>query len=508
MNNIKHLTALLLSFIVLSLNAQNYEDMLRYSQPQYSGTARTMAMGNAFASVGGDYGSLAINPAGIGVYRSSEFTFTPSVIMNSTSSTFLDNKTDETKLSFAPSQIGFVGTYKPMRDVKKGLVSSHFAIGYTRNNNFNYKSLAAARNTSQSLGGYFEHNANDADGYWSQLTSLAFDAYIIDEIDDGNGGSYYSSFMNPGDMVHQTNILEKEGYSGEINLTGGVNISNFLMVGGSVNIVTMRYKEEANYYEEYSLDNGQVNSYDVFDRFSVRNYLDVSGVGVNLKAGFILKPVNFFRIGAAYHTPTWYNIEEEFGTGIDAVFFNDIDAVGGNSTYAYDYENVFEYKVITPEKLVAGASFVIGKFAILSADYEYIDYANGKFKTNSTNYEDILAIRDASDALKYDLTSTHNFRAGAEFKLGKQVSLRGGYSWQESPYKVGEKDREITSYSAGLGFRNKNYFIDLAYKLSSFDNRFFNYNWDAEYDQDLGVPYETVAKTNDHFVALTMGWKF
>ncbi|WP_027470684.1 OmpP1/FadL family transporter [Saccharicrinis fermentans] len=493
---------------MISLNAQNYEDMLRYSQTQYSGTARTMAMGNAFASLGGDFGSLSINPAGIAVYRSSEFTLTPSIIINSTNSQLQGNKSDESKLSFAPSQIGFVGTYKPMRDVKNGLVSSHFSIGYSRNNNFNYKSMAAARNTDQSLARYFEENTNNSNDNWSQLSQLAYDSYLIDEVDDGMGGSYYSSFMNPGDKVHQTNILDKEGYSGEINLTGGVNISNILMLGASVNIVTMRYKEEAHYYEEYSLDDGQVNSYDVFNRYSVRNYLDASGVGINLKAGFIVKPMQFLRIGAAYHSPTWYNMEEEFGSGIDGLFFNDIDAVGGNSTYAHDYENIFEYKLITPEKLVAGASFVIGKIAIISADYEHINYANGKFKTNSNNYVDIAAIKEASDALEADLTSANNLRAGIEFRLGKQISLRGGYAYQGTPYKIEENDREIISYSAGLGFRNKNYFVDFAYKLSAYDSRYTSYNWDPSYDAELGIPYQTITETKDHFIALTMGWKF
>ena len=57
--------------------AKNVEDALRYSQIFYGGTARFMSMGGAFTAVGGDISSLSQNPAGIGVFRSSEITVTP-----------------------------------------------------------------------------------------------------------------------------------------------------------------------------------------------------------------------------------------------------------------------------------------------------------------------------------------------------------------------------------------------------------------------------------------------
>jgi hypothetical protein len=82
----------LLIFVALSIltgvNAQNVDDALRYSQIFYGGTARFMSMGGAFTALGGDISSLSQNPAGIGVFRSSELTITPQLFQIKTTAGF------------------------------------------------------------------------------------------------------------------------------------------------------------------------------------------------------------------------------------------------------------------------------------------------------------------------------------------------------------------------------------------------------------------------------------
>ena len=53
--------------------AQSTVDAYAISQNEMRGTARFMSMGGAFTALGGDLSVLGQNPAGIGVYRSSEF---------------------------------------------------------------------------------------------------------------------------------------------------------------------------------------------------------------------------------------------------------------------------------------------------------------------------------------------------------------------------------------------------------------------------------------------------
>ncbi len=499
------------------INAQTYEDVLRYSQPQYSGTARSVGMGGAFGSLGGDFSSLSINPAGIGAYRSSEFSFTPAITLNKTESNFnnlgtttLTNvPTEDNKSKLAINQIGYVGTYRPMRETTKGLVSTHFAIGYNRNNNFNYRSMAYARNVSNSMTDMFVINADYSDPtYLSGATGLAYDAYLIDLEDPDSGDLFYTNYFLADDKVHQTRIIEKDGYSGEFNFTFGANISNFVLVGGSLNINLLNYKEDSNYFEEFSEDNAAVGSTDPnFNHFSLSDYLNASGAGMNLKLGVILTPTKGLRVGLAYHTPTWYSIEEEYGSRIDGVFYNTIDDIGSNKTYAY-YDGEYDYKFQTPDKLVASASYILGKWAIFSVDYERINYANAKFKASVDDWNDITIINEQNEIIKDIFTTANNFRAGAEFRLNKQFSLRGGYALQASPYKEDPKDNEIKSISAGLGYRFNNYFFDVAYKLSSYNINYYNYNWDSSYDQYIGAPPIVKTDVKDNNIVFTFGVKF
>ena len=60
-------------------HAQNAYDALAFSENNYEGTARTVAMGNAFTALGGDLGAVTINPAGSAVAGYSQFSITPAL---------------------------------------------------------------------------------------------------------------------------------------------------------------------------------------------------------------------------------------------------------------------------------------------------------------------------------------------------------------------------------------------------------------------------------------------
>ena len=65
--------------LALATQAQNFEDIVRFSATPNNGTARVSAMGGAFTALGGDISAIAINPASVGVFRKSEISFTPFV---------------------------------------------------------------------------------------------------------------------------------------------------------------------------------------------------------------------------------------------------------------------------------------------------------------------------------------------------------------------------------------------------------------------------------------------
>lgn len=72
-----------LSLLSLQLGAQNMYDALRYSSDYYTGSARTLALGNAVTATGGDVATIAVNPAGGAVSGFSQVTVTPGLNISS-----------------------------------------------------------------------------------------------------------------------------------------------------------------------------------------------------------------------------------------------------------------------------------------------------------------------------------------------------------------------------------------------------------------------------------------
>ena len=75
----KYILIALVTSFTLGAWAQNEQDALRFSQTFYGGSSRTMSKGGAFGALGGDFGALSTNPAGVAKYRQGEFSFTPSL---------------------------------------------------------------------------------------------------------------------------------------------------------------------------------------------------------------------------------------------------------------------------------------------------------------------------------------------------------------------------------------------------------------------------------------------
>jgi len=520
----KVITSIVAISSCMAVGAQSYNDIVRYGQPQFNGTARATAMGGAFSSLGGDFSALSLNPAGIATYRSNEFSFTPAIISSPTNSHIngdvvgVSGTTNDNATTFTFNQIGFVGTYRPMREVTKGIVSTHFGIGYNRNNNFNYRSMATAYAVGNSMtdmiltnvDGLNENNWNkdypiDWDEY-SPYSGLAWGSYLLDINNEG----YYTSYLGIDDKVDQTRIINKSGYSGEFNITLGANISNKILIGGSINFATIDYSYSSTYFEQF---NTSVTTPDpgTFENFEVNNYIDATGKGINIKVGAIFKPIEDLRIGLSYHSPTWYNMRENYGYSIAPLFFNDIfnedgDNIGKNHYSGIDLK--YDYQLNSPDKIIAGLSYIIGKKAILSFDYERVNYSGSKFKSNYDILDDINFIVIQNNNIKTYLTSTNNFRFGTEIKVNDYFSIRGGYDLINSPYKETSTESKIKSISTGFGYRVKNYFIDATYKVSSFEESYFTYEFNKNPEKDYIIPPTVKSETKDHNFILTMGWKF
>ena len=110
------------------------------SQRNYAyGTARSSAMAGAFTSLGGDLASMGINPAGLGMYRSSEFGLSLAVETNSTHENYPGTlwREDYNSTRFIPTNVSLaLNLYQGSGT----LTSFTFGFGYNRRADFNYRS--------------------------------------------------------------------------------------------------------------------------------------------------------------------------------------------------------------------------------------------------------------------------------------------------------------------------------------------------------------------------------
>src|SRR5690606_10256320 len=122
-----------------SLHAQDEMDIYRYSQTMVQGTARSLGFGGALGSIDGDFSTLSVNPAGIGIYRSSEFMFSPSLKFLSQESQYGGQQVGSSNARFNINNLGGVFTSMPKGKSRqnKPWKSTSFGIGFNRIADFN-----------------------------------------------------------------------------------------------------------------------------------------------------------------------------------------------------------------------------------------------------------------------------------------------------------------------------------------------------------------------------------
>ena len=474
-----------LLFTMSSVFAQNEIDALRYSQYFPSGTARSIGMGGAIGAVGGDFTGLSINPAGIGLYRQSEFSFSPSLSWNNTSSDFLGNTFEDVKYNFNFGNLGMVFNNDLHRE--SGWVSTSFGIGYNRLNSFNQTIYMSGINNNSSLLDNFVDYANgtlpaNLNDYYE---GVAFDTYAIDTV---STTSYFNDFNLDGYGQKQSREVKSKGSTGEYAFSFGANYSHRLYIGATIGIQRVRYEQDIIHTES---DPGDIINY--MDYFNFYENLRTTGVGYTFKIGAIARPFDFLRVGAAFHLPTFYNLKDEYSTSMEANF----DAEDSNLGFQEAFSPLGEYKyqLRSPSRLILSATGTIGKMGMISADYEFVDYTKANLDANDYRFEDENAAIDAI------YRAAHNLRLGGELRLGLAY-LRAGYAFYASPFATSEPnvDADNQILTAGFGFRNKDYFVDFSFSNNSSQTRYYMY-----------VPQMTDGSLNTsdaNSIQMTMGFRF
>ncbi|MEM0997349.1 MAG: hypothetical protein AAGN35_09735 [Bacteroidota bacterium] len=478
------LTALLLFVLfALELPAQNEIDALRFSSSSPVGTARALGAGGAFSAVGADFSAASLNPAGLALYRRNDLMFTPTLRVNNTQTDYVGRTSNTSASRFGISNFGYVyagkvAKWNPTtrrRDyVDRGLKSYSFSFGFNQTNNFRRNINANAFNPENSITDYF---AEQAQGSFSadlpnqlSLAGLAWNAYAIDS--SGFDGNYIGSAQG-GNINQRADIFER-GRANDWTIGLAGNVSDIFYIGGGIGIHGLRYEYSLDYREEDLLDvhNTWSNDSVPFSSLRMTDGFTTRGSGLNLKIGMILRPVDFFRVGISFTSPTWYSLTDNYTTDIsgfldgDATVYESVEPLTG----------VYSYNLATPYRVTAGAMLLLGKLMFISADFEYIDYTTARFSSEAGPGNPFFYdFQTENNNINQFFTSAYNLRLGTELRLGRG-RLRAGYAnygavlrdeylsyvdYANGTLAQLPSNRHI--FTGGLGYKSRSFYIDVAY---------------------------------------------
>jgi hypothetical protein len=489
-----------ISFLLIACSAftQDLTDALRYSNYHISGTARSAAMGNAFGALGGDFSSLSINPAGVGVYRAGEFTITPSLGQSNVDGTYLGNTVSDSKYNISLDNIGYVANFNLGENSESGLVSVNVGLGFNKLGSFTMSSLAEGFNSNHSLLAYFTENANNSGLSSSQLDPyyerLAWNTDLL--LYDNDKKEYFNDITDSNYGQAQRSTIDRRGYINEYLLSVAANFNHRFYFGATLGIHDVYYKENADLYEWDEQGNTPY-----FNNFNFNTYLKTAGNGVNLKLGAILRPIDQLRLGFAFHSPTFYKLNDLYDSGMRSSITYD-DGATEETPASPDKQGVYDYEIETPMKLIASGALVIGKAGLVSVDYEFVDYSTAKIKNGSDGYNYFGENQTIKNAYK----SVGNLHLGAELKLDPNFSIRGGYEYFPSVYKKSylnqnnpNLDASYSTFSGGFGYRQGGVFFDVAYR------RLVNEEYAKLYPGAINMAQYETSKNNLMF---TLGFRF
>jgi long-subunit fatty acid transport protein len=488
----KKLYFTLLTFLGITsiATAQYVDNALLFSQQNYGSTARSRAMGNAFGALGGDFSSLSINPAGIGIYQRGELSTTLSLVnSNSTESTYQGNSFKENNNSFNFKNLGYISVV-PSANTSSGMVSFNFGLGYNRLANFNQDTRVGSPAVAYSRMDAFAQNTNGinynnlvtSDGYdpyqsalipWE--SKLAWENYLIDVANPTTGADQYNTFLLANETVKQTETVHREGFINEYLATFGANFNHNFYLGATIGMQDLFY-DEAKLYSESGENNSNTTSGN-WGNFDYSNSLRTTGVGYNLKLGAIYRPVPVLRVGVAIHTPTFFNMKETYSSAMSSNLMGiNADANGTHSEMS-PIGN-YKYNFHTPLRAIGSLAYQFAKKGMLSVDYEFVDYSTMKYTHGLGGGNFGIENGDIKSVYK----AVNNLRVGAEFRVTDTFSLRGGLEFLGNPYKSNSynvsqpnMDYKFKTYSGGIGYRNGQFSIDLAYSLGDKTNFMYLY---------------------------------
>ncbi|MCM1034591.1 MAG: hypothetical protein NC038_03250 [Paludibacter sp.] len=467
--------SLFIVFVLLSvwrLFAQD-RDLQAFAARDVSGTARYVAMGGAFASLGGDVSGVSDNPAGLGVFRRGEVSVTLDWQRNLAYSQIGREGVNRFRLP----QVSWVLNWGNA-ERQNGVLFNSIMFQYQRLKTYNRRiSVGGDSPFSQTdMMAHLTEGLTDADfqsgqEIWNNpnigwLSVIGYDYGVIIP-DTVHSGNRWLSILSEGEHVQNALTIIESGAVDEYTFGWGMNISNRLYLGLSAHLLTLSYTKQTTYAETFALGGD----------YKYQSTLSAGGIGVDFGMGIIVRPASWLRIGAAFQSPTWMAVRED-----DYISYSDVySLVNSQSQIACQL----------PLQVVAGLGFQIGTKGLIAFEYDY-----RHTKGNSVADEHVLKV-------------------GAEYVLGGHCFFRLGYAlrstfglqdFEYEPLNTATRcDTEWTidngrhHVSAGVGFRNRRWIAEMAYQYTVQNVQIYPHKYQTQ-------PFDV--RNDTHRIVLSLGWTY
>jgi len=487
------------ALLAISAGAQTMEDALTFGENRYYGTARTIGMGNAVTAVGGDLGSININPAGSAVAGYSQFTVSPGFAISGTPAYYSPSynyndgpsyggSVSETAPRFNLPNLGLTLRFETGNRV--GLKSYTFGIVSNQTNNYVNKVVAHGQSYGSSMTTAMAVNAtnnglpgdvlyrysspynsgyywNDVAAYWGGLINYNADtdefygsAEAISTDAQGNVSYVSTGTLNQG--ITQTILGSKNDFV--MNL--GLNYNDKLFIGFNLGIPVFNYKYSS-LYKETPTDTydfpttvayigSKTGEYVTEDtEYAGSSYLyeyTSRGTGIYAKVGAIWLPTPGLRLAAAIQSPTYYTVSDKWNIGVNT-YYTTAEEGYSDSPIGEGY-----YSYTAPYSFNLGAAYTFGAAGMLSVDYELTDYSIMKF--SSAEYDTYAddSYYQVNRLNKLFCGVSHQLRIGAEYRPMPFLALRAGYNITTSPERYYE------------GVDSDVYAADYDYNFNAYEN--------------------------------------
>ncbi|WP_040573736.1 hypothetical protein [Pontibacter sp. BAB1700] len=257
--------------------AQDEVDALRYTRYGLTGFARIQGIGGAQTALGADVSTMASNPAGLGMFRRSEFSITPGLGFSTSTGRVGGISTNDERNNVAVPHIGFVFADR-QSDENSDWRGATFGISFSRLNNFNnrtsYRNTAGGQDPT--IVEYFTELANlrgrtqtDLDnefnnGYTS-MEGLAYGTFLFDFDEDG--------FAIPTDRIGNVNQSEeiiRRGSQNQIDIAGGTSYRDKIYLGASLGVITSDFRQERIFRETEEDASTDFTSLELRDEYRTR----------------------------------------------------------------------------------------------------------------------------------------------------------------------------------------------------------------------------------------------